>query len=293
MAEVDELRTLARELLSSGEVKAVIGYGAGARPDRTTPVIITSPVDVDQLVWNKYCDNNLATYLTRSDVTRGLKVAIVAKGCDVKSIVGLLQESQITREQIVVIGMSCDGVAPASVPAGLEQSVHERCKFCDVHTPKLQDKLIGKAVAADAAPGKDFYADVDKIESMKPDERWKFWQEHFDRCIKCYACRQVCPMCYCKRCVAEKNQPQWIATSAHAAGNFAWQAIRAMHLAGRCAGCGACERACPQDIPLMLLNKKMSREVETQFKYRAGYDPAAAPAVRAFDAAGDSNEMFR
>ena len=282
---VEELRALARDLLAKGAVQTVIGYKAERLANRASPVIITFPERAGELVWNKFCLNNLAVYLTRAEVMKRGKAAIVVKGCDAKAVCGLLQEGQVARENVVIIGMVCDGVG---------EPMLEMCKSCDVHTPKLADHVIGKAAAAEAAPDENGrLAEVARLEALAPEERWKFWQEKFARCVKCYACRQVCPMCYCKRCVVEKNQPQWIATSAHDAGNFAWNVIRAMHLAGRCAGCGACERACPQGLPLMLLNKKMAKEVALHFKYRAGYDPAVAPAVKTFDARGDSDELFR
>ena len=48
--------------------------------------------------------------------------------------------------------------------------------------------------------------------------------------------------------------------------------IRAFHLAGRCIGCGECERACPSEIPLNLINKELAMEVEKNFNFKAGYD---------------------
>jgi len=281
---VEELRSTARELLTSGAVQAVVGYGAGSRRTRTTPLIITSADRANELVWNEYCPNNVAVYLTRDEVMRHGKVALVVKGCDAKSVCGLIQEGQVVREKVFLIGMACDGMGEPPLV---------QCQCCDTHTPKLFDKLIGKATKPETSPSNEYYADVAKIEAMPVEERWKFWQEQLDRCVKCYACRQVCPLCYCKRCASEKNQPQWIASSAHAPGNFSWNVIRAMHLAGRCVGCGACERACPQRIPLLLLNKKMAKEVDEQFHYRAGYDPAAVPAVKTFDAASDCDKIFR
>jgi len=290
---VEELRALARDLLSKGAVQVFVGYGAGSVANRTIPLIITSADRAGELVWNKHCLNNLAVYLTRQEVLKRGKVAVVLKGCDARAVTGLLQETQIPRERVVLVGMACDGMG---------EPLLEMCRHCDVHTPAAPggdahrlacDHVIGTATAANAAPDDEAaFADVAKIEAMSPAQRWAFWQEQFSRCVRCYACRQVCPLCYCKRCAVEKNEPQWIASSAHEAGNFAWHMIRAMHLAGRCVACGACERACPQHIPLTLLSKKMAKSVAAHFKYRAGTDPTAAPAVKTFDSS-DDNSFFR
>jgi ferredoxin len=295
MAEVvEELRALAKDLLTKGDVKVVIGYGKGSSAKRTKPLIITKPERAEALVWNKYCLNNLTVYLTRQEVMKHGKAAIVAKGCDIKTITCLIQENQLPRDRVVIIGMACDGQGDPTM---------EMCKFCDVHTPAgpgsdghrlACDYVLGKATVPDFDRTKDeaWLAEVRKIEAMSLAERWAYWQQQFDRCVKCYACRQVCPLCYCKRCACEKNEPQWISCSAHDAGNFAWHVTRAMHLAGRCVGCEACERACPQNIPLTLMYKKMADSTQKHFQYRAGYDPSAAPAVKTFEK-DDDNSFFK
>ena len=117
---------------------------------------------------------------------------------------------------------------------------------------------------------------------LSPAERHRFWREQFDKCLRCYACRGACPLCICDRCIAEKNQPQWIETSPHPRGNFAWNMIRAYHLAGRCIECEACETACPANIPLMLLNRTLSRKVKDAFDYEPGKDAEAQPPLRTF-----------
>ena len=107
---------------------------------------------------------------------------------------------------------------------------------------------------------------------MSVSERQLWWDQQFSKCIRCYACRQVCPFCYCEQCIVDENQPQWIDKSPSSQNNVGWNIIRAFHLVGRCASCGECERACPMDIPLMLLNAAMVDKVQKTFDYVAGTD---------------------
>ncbi len=52
-----------------------------------------------------------------------------------------------------------------------------------------------------------------EFEALSAEERWNFWEKEFEKCIKCYACRQACPLCYCEQCIVEKSMPQWIDSS--------------------------------------------------------------------------------
>jgi ferredoxin len=119
-----------------------------------------------------------------------------------------------------------------------------------------------------------------------------WWAQEFERCVKCYACRQVCPLCYCERCIADKNRPVAIDTSATPKGNFAWHITRAFHLAGRCVGCGECSRACPAGIPLGLLNLTLARAAEKHFGYQAGMDPKVEPLIGSY-ALTDKEDFIR
>jgi len=282
-----ELQDKAKELLEKEEVAQVIDYGAGTRRGRARPIFITSPEEASQLIWTPGCVNNLAVYLTRKETKVPGRVAITAKGCDARALFVLIQEKQIRREDLYIIGLACRGVlSKKALDQGKgdldEETLSAKCKVCLVHTPVEFDFLVGEKIDS-PEPSSDPYEVIADLESRSPEERWEYWQGELSRCIKCYACRQACPLCYCNRCITEKSIPQWIEKSPHARGNLAWNIIRAFHLTGRCVGCGECERACPMDIPLMLLNQKMAREVKEQFGYVAGMNYQMEPALATFD----------
>lgn len=283
------LRAKARELLESGDVGVVIGYGWNRARTRTTPVFITKPGDADQLIFNPLCVNNLSVYLTRKfrDIKALGRPAIVAKGCDIRNIVVLITEAQLKREDVFIIGMTCEGVVyrqelwkgeldPKTMPV--------KCHNCDVRNPHVADFTIGakSSFVPPEEPTGMVFDKIKEIDRKSASEKWAFWINEFNRCVKCYACRQVCSLCYCERCITEKNMPQWIETSAHPRGNLSWNLTRAMHLVGRCTFCGECERACPVNIPLNLINQKMIGVVNDAFEFRSGYDEKAHPPMIVF-----------
>ncbi len=283
------LRAKARELLESGDVGVVIGYGWNRARTRTTPVFITKPGDADQLIFNPLCVNNLSVYLTRKfrDIKALGRPAIVAKGCDIRNIVVLITEAQLKREDVFIIGMTCEGVVyrqelwkgeldPKTMPV--------KCHNCDVRNPHVADFTIGErsTFTPPEEPTGMVFDKIKEIDRKSAGEKWAFWINEFNRCVKCYACRQVCSLCYCERCITEKNMPQWIETSAHPRGNLSWNLTRAMHLVGRCTFCGECERACPVNIPLNLINQKMIGVVNDAFEFRSGYDEKAHPPMIVF-----------
>ena len=267
-----KLRETAARLLTEGAVKVVIGYGARG------PAFIRRAEDAAKLVWNASCTANLTTYLKRKEIKRLGKAAVVVKGCDERGLVILEKESQVDRPNLHVIGMACAGMG------------EPRCAVCEVHQPRFANEVIGNAVeqAVDAKVA----SALDALMQLSPAERMSWWAQEFDRCVKCYACRQSCPLCYCERCIVDKNRPVAIETSATAKGNFAWHITRAFHLAGRCVGCGECSRACPVGIPLSLLNMTLSRAAQKHFGYKAGMDPNVEPLIGTY-ALTDKEEFIR
>jgi coenzyme F420-reducing hydrogenase delta subunit/ferredoxin len=292
------LRQKAKEILEQKQADVVIGYGWAKRQRRTVPLFATDAAEADRLVFNPLCANNLVNYLTRhaKDITALGKPAVVVKSCDVRTLVVLLQEAQVKREEVVILGVPCGGVVyRQELWTGMltPETLSPKCVGCEQRTPHLADLVVeGEA----PPPPGDGFNPIDQriteIDKLPARERWNYWMEHFDRCIKCYACRQVCPLCYCERCITEKNQPQWIDTSAHAEGNLSWNLIRAIHLAGRCTFCGECDRACPVNIPLNLVNRKLALVSQEAFGYQSGIDPADHPPMIVYKP-DDKGEFIR
>lgn len=264
------INQIAKELLESGKVSVIIGFAAGSIPGKAQTFIARTPEETAKFVFNKYCINNLAVYLTRS-YKLPKPVGIFVKPCDTKAVIALMQEKQIKREDVYLIGLPCHGVSRSD-----QEELAPKCRACANHNPQLCDIVVGEPVEEKPVQINPFER-LNMIENKTAGERWEFWMQEFDKCVRCYACRQACPLCYCEQCIVDKTQPRWIESSQHPVGNLGWHLIRAFHLAGRCIGCGECERVCHQNIPLGLLNMKMAKEISELYGYRAGADATVKP----------------
>ena len=269
-----EMRAVAKELLESGEATVVIGWEKGTMPYNSTPVMIRSAADVDKLIWDEYCQQNLSTYLIDFIYTED-KVAIFAKGCDTRAYNRLIQDKRISADKCIIIGVPCSGMksakAAAKLPAGAEIPMPKACQECRHPNPVVFDRKIGQDVTPWCTE-KDF-SDVEAIEAMGQDEKAAFWHEQYSKCIRCYACRNICPACNCTSCIFDQSASGWQSKDINASENQFYGVTRAFHVAGRCIECGQCEMVCPSDIPIMLMNKKFIKDIDTLFgAYEAGLE---------------------
>ena len=237
--------------------------------------------DVERIVFNEYCTHNMARYLL--DYPPGTRIAIAAKGCDSRAVVVLLQEEKIRREDLVILGIPVAGMKDPKTDRIIDVST-----TCGTSNPVLYDILLGEEVAEpDASP----YGVLEELEGMDGAERWAFWGKELSRCIRCYACRQACPMCYCDPCFVDQAEPRWADKSPSLESNLMFHLTRFYHLAGRCVDCGECSRACPMEIPLYLFHKKVARECEEMFGQAAGMSADDKPVMLDFRVE-DSDEIL-
>jgi ferredoxin len=251
----------AKELLESKSADVVIGYEAGPT-GVVRPAFIIDPAKTDRLIYDNRCVQNLAVYLTKAEVRQMGRMGIVATLPVMRSIMMLVSEKQVTESQVRVIGISTGGQILDFADLQVMKSYIEKC---DLSNPDKYKKLL------------------EQLNKMSLAERFEYWQKELSRCIKCYACRQACPMCYCIRCSTEVNQPQWIPVQANTHGNMEWHILRAMHLAGRCISCGECGRACPLDIPCHLLTMHLTDKVYDYFKVYAGASGKMSSVLSTFE----------
>jgi ferredoxin len=263
----ESIREAAKRLLLEKRVDAVIGFRQGTVPFMNEPFLARSPEQADQLVWDGNCAINLANYLPK----RNGSVAIAAKGCDSRSIVIHLVENQIRREQLYVLGIPCQGMT-------------DKRKIAD----RLNGRQVLQAVETDGkvrVSGRDFeqsYEQTGKIESMLPEQKRLYFEKLVQPCIRCYACRNACPACYCPTCFVDESKPQWLGKTTDPTDTLTFHFLRAFHVAGRCTDCGSCERACPVGIRVRLFTMELEKQVKQLYGYEAGVIQNGRPPLDAF-----------
>lgn len=287
-----KIRTISERLLKQGKVDMVIGFRKGTVPMMNEPCVVKSPENVKELVWDSNCGINLANYLT----DRKEKIAVIAKGCDSRNIVTHIIENKIKRDQLFVIGVPCKGMIDRhKISSMFEKEIievveeenkiivrgddcekifkkaevlQENCAICIHRNPVIYDELVADLV--EEQKDVDRYKDVRQIEDMQPEEKNNFFDETLSACIRCYACRNACPLCYCPTCFVDESRPQWLGKSIDPVDIKTFHLLRAFHCAGRCTDCGACQQACPMGINVRIFTKKLEKDCFELYGWEAG-----------------------
>lgn len=314
-----ELKAHLAGLLDSGAIRSVLGAipGEGAR---AVASFARTPDALDALDLSPLATPNTLVHLTSEQARLAddlFPVAVLARGCETRMLNQIFAERGLARDQVHVVGLAhCPGAVDSTrlcdalpglggfpevrlegdevaVEDGSGESVRlprhdvvlERCRHCENHEPLTHDHLF--ALVDDeqwTAPEPDARdSGVESIDAMEPAERWSFWRRQLARCTRCNACRDACPLCYCENCILERLNPSWVGRSVDVPENTAYQLHRVMHLVGRCTACGECERACPVDIPLGLMMRKMEGLVGDLYGHKSGHDASGEHLLSIFD----------
>ena len=301
--KMQELIERAKELLGDGTVVRVLGWKAGDLPYNPEPAYFENEEDLKDFVYNGFCGANLSKYMIEASKKEG-KTLVFLKPCDTYSFNQLLKEHRVDRDKAYIIGVGCKGkldiekikaqgikgiqkITGAEISDECEMLTVEtlygeksvsykdamlgRCHTCKGKEHKIFDEEIGESKDTKDA---DRFAEIEKIEAMSPAEKFAFFQKELSKCIRCNACRNVCPACSCRKCVFDSDKFD----SAQKANVDSFEEkmfhiIRAFHVAGRCTDCGECSRVCPQGIPLHLFNRKFIKDIDDFYgEYQAGED---------------------
>ena len=296
---ISQLEETISSLLADGTADRVLGWETGEQPWERTPTLFSKEEAAGKLVYDSFCGANLSKYLigeTAPEAREG-RVLVLLKPCDSYSLVQLTTEHRVNRDRVYALGVGCRGtVDPDALrrlggkgilsveEQGDQLVVHtlygdrqvargdvllERCRCC-TKTHQDCDQVVGEELTPPQA--RDRFSGVSRLEKMTPDQRFDFWQQELSKCIRCNACRNVCPACSCVSCVFD-NEGSGVASKGGSDSfeDNMFHIIRAFHVAGRCTDCGECSRVCPQKIPLHLLNRKLIWDMDRLYgQYEAG-----------------------
>ncbi len=310
MQELEKmLLNRAKELLSNKTVDRVLGWKKDEFSHDVSPAVFYNEQQLEDFVYNCFCGANLSKYLV-NECKKGGKILVFLKPCDTYSFNQLVKEHRISKDSVYTIGVECQGKLKFdkvckngfeyydSVTETVDKvtfTYGETTKTFDKDELKLSKCLVceKKLVAGDekivlhekVQPKQDRFETVKKLESMTADERFAFWKEQLSKCIRCNACRNVCPCCTCVKCVFD-NDDSTISSKANSDSfeEKLFHIIRSFHVAGRCTDCGECSRVCPQDIPLHLINRKYISDINRLYgDYQAGEDDVSVGPLTRYD----------
>ena len=311
---MQELIKRAKELLADGTVVRVLGWRKGDMPYNPEPAFFESEESLSDFVYDGFCGANLSKYMIEASKLEG-KTLVFLKPCDSYSFNQLLTEYRVLREKAYIIGVGCKGkldvekikkmgIKGITAISGAEADgdcetlnidtiygektcsyadvMLERCHVCKGKEHKIFDEKIG--ISFDTQD-KERFAEVEKIEAMSPEEKFEFFRNELSKCIRCNACRNVCPACSCRKCVFDSTKFD----SAQKANvdpfeEKMFHIIRAFHVAGRCTDCGECSRVCPEGIPLHLFNRKFIKDINELYgEYTAGAEAGSRAPLVSFE----------
>jgi formate dehydrogenase subunit beta len=255
------MKSKVKAWLENGEVDLFLGYRM--QEGHPLPHCFTGnkPEEIEDLVAGPalYPLEKMAAVLASERPE--IRIGLLTRDCNQRALRVLFIWNQLDPDRVMTV--DTDPLPPDARGDG------------DCSYPEPEERVHKKRV------GMDNNMEIEDVERFNPRERFSRWMYEFRKCIKCYGCRNICPVCFCRACSLES--PDLVKTGDLPPEIPIFHLIRAVHMAGRCVDCGLCEDACPADIPLRLLYRKVNEIVEKVFDYETGTSPEHSP----FNVLGD------
>ena len=249
---IDSIKDKVKVLLETGEIEGFLGLVR--QNGHIAPHLFKKGEALDDMSLGDYKGSGDARYPLNKYLINIAKAypdatfGVLVRGCDDRGLQTLSTWNQLDSHKVVAVGLACP---------------QELADACECSQPYPAEITSGER----AEPGQA--RSVAAIDALGLSERFSYWMSEFVKCIKCYGCSNVCPMCFCSECslkcddlVKSGELPPEIPVFHH---------TRAMHMVGRCVDCGLCEEACPSGIPLRTLYKKVGSVMEEKFDFKTGY----------------------
>jgi formate dehydrogenase subunit beta len=241
----EEARKVVAEALDRGDVEGVLALRAHGTA--VGPHLFRNGDRLEDLALSpKYALPTVIRWMHQH--APDARIAAVLRGCEERALVELAKRHQVDLSKVEVLGLAC---------------TDEEARECGCVRSRPSRVVIGTAGdRGEARPARR------ELPPAEGGARLEFWRQQYSKCIKCYGCRDVCPVCACEECMMSEGD--WVQGGSLPPTFATFFLIKAYHMADRCVECHECESACPVGIPLTEMYGRLVADVERRYHYVTG-----------------------
>ncbi|MBW2248542.1 MAG: hypothetical protein JRF62_15435, partial [Deltaproteobacteria bacterium] len=177
----DNLRDQVNAWLKEGKVDIFLGYKMVQGHPLPHCFTKENPDEADELIVGKarYSLEKMAANIAAQRPE--IKIGLLVRDCNQRALNVLYVWNQLNPDHVETININC-------CPSKLKE--HGDCSYLAPQRSGSYKKQVGI----------DNNMDVEDVEEFSQEERFHRWMYEFEKCIKCYGCRNICPVCFCQEC---------------------------------------------------------------------------------------------